>query len=380
MLGWLDVAYYRVEKEDWRGAAAYLAAHRAPGDVIIGDGLFLDRGGDALRVEQGIGYYLWDQRVVIKAEAGLANLLPADTKSTGTAWGVIWYQGQLADRRALDNAFRFADFRDLLVFSPKKPSGLVYQDTAAILEAMLLLQPLPESHVDLHLALAELYSKLGEFTRAQMHLSTAEKAISADDPRLAGPFNEVGLSIRTGPARDAVVSRDFAKARVLYADLLHGELEPANRFKILMEWAIMERFQSNPSTAIDLLEQALQLRPDDIEAHANYGAVLLDANRPGDAAKQFEIVVSKAPEHFWGYYFGGLAYQRTGRLDEALVALQRSVDLAPDETSQRNAALGVLEVAAQARNCAAARSFAKRFPVVAAGSGETIQAFLAACP
>jgi tetratricopeptide (TPR) repeat protein len=179
-------------------------------------------------------------------------------------------------------------------------------------------------------------------------------------------------------ATDKDENPDQKRAR--YARLLSEEHDATVRFQILMEWAIMERFQPNLPAATDLLEQALRLRPQDVEAHANYGAVLLDAGRPADAAREFEIVVRLNPQHFWGYYFGGLAYQRTGRLPEALTALQRSVDLAPDVASQRNAVLDVLAVAAQSQDCVVARSFAQRFPAFAVDLPETPRVFLAACP
>jgi tetratricopeptide (TPR) repeat protein/predicted DNA-binding transcriptional regulator len=376
---YFDAAYYRKQKEDWRGAISYLARHKAPADVIIGDGLFYGQGGDALRVQQGIGYYLGDQNVVILAEPGLADRLPADVRAAGAAWGVIWDQGQHLRKDLLSADWDIVSFFNVTVFRLKRSSGLLHRDVAAVLEAMLQILPFPETHADLHLALTELYSKLGEPVLADAHFAKAQTLAAAGDPALRQSLERVKASITLRAAQGARATGDVGQARSAYAELLKGDLDPAQRFAVLMEWAIMERFQPNPSAAIELLEQALQLRPDDVEAHANYGAVLLAADRPAEAAREFEIVVSKSPQHFWGYYYGGLAYQRSNRPDATLAAFQRAIELAPDEPL-RNAVIGeALKVAGQLKDCEAGRRIAAKFPASPALNNDDVRAFLLNC-
>jgi hypothetical protein len=175
-LGSFDAKYYKLLKEDWRGAAAYLSTHKAPDDVIIGDGCFYDRGGDASRVEQGLGYYMGDGQIVLKAEPGLVDHLPADLGAGGTAWGVLWYQGRLPGRKLLRDELELAEFKNVVVFRLRHPSGVLWNDTIEIVEAMLKLQPRPETHADLHFALAQLYARVGRDDFALRH------AIAAADP------------------------------------------------------------------------------------------------------------------------------------------------------------------------------------------------------
>lgn len=192
LLAPVDVAYYKTQKEDWHRAADYLISQKKPQDVILGDGVFGGGGGgDALRVEQGVGYYLNDPAAVLKAEPGLVDRLPPDHSASGTAWGVIWYQGQLADRKFLESTISFTDFKDVLVFSLKQPSGQVWADTAAVLEAMLKLQPLPETHLDLDLALAELYLLTGDTRLATLHTNAAAEKVSLGDQRLAEVLTKI---------------------------------------------------------------------------------------------------------------------------------------------------------------------------------------------
>ncbi len=118
------------------------------------------QGGDALRVQQAIGYYLDQTDVVLAADASLADHLPPQ-ESMGTAWGVIWHQGPLADRERLDDTVIFTDFTDLTVLELRQPSAEVRKNAAGILEVMLRLKPLAESHTDLHLALVQLLHEDG---------------------------------------------------------------------------------------------------------------------------------------------------------------------------------------------------------------------------
>ncbi len=177
-------AYYREEKEDWRGVAGLLRQQAAPGDVIIGDGVFFGMGGDADRVRQGLGYYLRAPDIAIKAEPGLIAALPADPNATGAAWGVLWWQDRLADsRKDVARDFDLYDFKDLVVIRPKQLSGQVWSDAASVLEAMLRLQPLPETLPDLDLALAQLYLRSGQRDLAAQHVA-AVAAIPLTDSRL----------------------------------------------------------------------------------------------------------------------------------------------------------------------------------------------------
>lgn len=188
ILVWVTPAlrsYYREEKEDWRGVANFLRQRAAPGDVIIGDGVFLGMGGDADRVRQGLGYYLRAPDIAIKAEPGLVAALPLDPNTVGATWGVLWWQDRLADTRAdVARDFDLYDFKDLVVVWPKQPSGQVWIDAASVLEAMLRLQPLPETHPDLDLALAQLYLRSGQRDLAAQHVAAAAAAIPPTDSRL----------------------------------------------------------------------------------------------------------------------------------------------------------------------------------------------------
>ncbi len=178
-------AYYHTEKEDWRGVGQAIAAHKSPQNIVIADGVFYGIGGDAERVEQALPYYLGAGISIIKAEPGIAARLPTDESASGTVWGVIWYQGRLADRDALADTIEIEDFYNLALLRLRQPSGTISKDSVGVLEAMLSLQPLVETHPDLHLALAQLCMQSGNHEQAGRHLSAAAKAMPKGDQRLA---------------------------------------------------------------------------------------------------------------------------------------------------------------------------------------------------
>lgn len=376
----LSPAYYRFQKEDWRGAASYLAAHVLPQDVIIGDGIFGDRGGgDALRVVQGLGYYLRSPTAVIKAELELADHLPGDQRTAGAAWGVIWYQGQLKDRASLSARLAFVDFNNLVLFRLQRPSGQVWQDAAAILEAMLELQPLAETHADLHLALMRLYTNIGEPGRAASHADAAQVLIPRGDSRLGVLANRERSHV-LGAAREAARGSEVQAARSLYAQALAAADDPGPRFDILLEWGIFERFQANPQRAIELLEQALLLQPDHGEAHANCGAVLLDAGRLDEAIREFAFVIGKSPDHYWAHYYSGVAYYRSSRLPEAIAAAEQAARLPVDAALRSQAAQLAVEAVIQMGDCTQLRRIAQRYQPLPPSQQETIAGILASCP
>lgn len=193
--------------------------------------------------------------------------------------------------------------------------------------------------------------KVGEVDGADKPNAAAQEPAPLSDALPVQEPTEGSVAFRVQSAEETSAAGDLEGARSTYAKLLAGDLKPDERFDILMRWAIMERTHENPVSAIDLLKQAIVLRPDDVEAHANYGAVLLDAGHPEDSAREFEYVMGRAPDHYWAHYLGGVAYQRSGHLDKALTALKKAVELGPEQWMRNQAAVGVIGAALELKDC-----------------------------
>ncbi len=171
-------ATYVRPKEDWRGAASYLLNHASGKDVLLGDGVFVSSGGNAKRVKQSLGYYLGDEERVMKVKLDEITELLASPHTSGTAWGILWYQGNLQPRELLPDAVEAIDFSSIVVLRVKEPSGDQLQDTVRILAALFKLQPLPQSLPDIHLALSSVKLELGAVEQAAAHVNLAAKSLS----------------------------------------------------------------------------------------------------------------------------------------------------------------------------------------------------------
>jgi tetratricopeptide (TPR) repeat protein len=244
---------------------------------------------------------------------------------------------------------------------------------------MLELQPLAETHADLHLALMQLYTELGDPGRAVSHADAALALIPRGDSRLGALANRERSHV-LGAAREAARGGDPQLARSLYAQALATADDPGPRFDILMEWGIFERFQANPQRAIELLEQALLLQPDHGEAHANYGAVLLDAGRLDEAIREFAFVIGKNPDHYWAHYYTAVAYQRGSRLPEAVTAAERAAGLPVDAELRSQAIQLAVAAAIRMGDCAQLQRIAQRYQPLPLSQQEAVARMLAGCP
>ncbi|MBI2865677.1 MAG: tetratricopeptide repeat protein [Chloroflexi bacterium] len=93
--------------------------------------------------------------------------------------------------------------------------------------------------------------------------------------------------------------------------------------------------------AISLAGYVLRLYPKAIDAHCVLGeayAVMGQASKSGD---HFRLVLSADPENVSALTGLGAAYRIEGRLPEALVQLERALDLQPDDARLRREVLGL---------------------------------------
>jgi len=78
------------------------------------------------------------------------------------------------------------------------------------------------------------------------------------------------------------------------------------------------------------LAEALRLFPDYVDAHNNLGNVLLRLGRAGEAIQHFEQAIKTTPDYAAAHNNLGTALQRVGRTNEALAQFQQAAKLNPD--------------------------------------------------
>ncbi len=155
---------------------------------------------------------------------------------------------------------------------------------------------------------------------------------------------------------------DIERARKLYAQAVEAEPDPGLRKDILMQWAIMERFE-DPQTAVDLFRQVLALEPGDVEAHANLGAALLGLGQVDDAISVLTFVVRRDRGHYWGWRMLAEAHERQGHLKHALDAYRHAVEAVsdPDSKAASVAVMGMIRSAAYLGRCEQAFAISQQY-------------------
>ncbi len=245
--------YYSSEKEDWRGATAYLLRNMEATDIIIADGQDYGPGGDAGRAVKGLTHYFslaYQNATVFRAQVGLANRLDDVTDQSASAWGVLWFDTDLTDGQQVGPGFEVIEFSQVAVVRPLASDCDLLEKTQALLETLVLLQPLPDGRIDLHLALAEIHLRDGNQADAHRQAEMAAAAIRAHqsgvgpNPRLADAYSDLGSVFeKMGRPHEALaayrqaveIEPDHLRAR-RRLDLLSGALDedvPSPLFRTL---------------------------------------------------------------------------------------------------------------------------------------------------
>ncbi len=361
----LDRKYYGQRKEDWRGTAEYIAAHRKPGDVIIGDGTLYDRGGDARRVVWCLGYYLHTNGGLFKAEPGLVSKLPADEDARGNVWGVIWHQLPLPNEEQAAQTAEITKFKDVTVLRLRNPTGLVWEDSARLLQVMVRMLREPAAQADERMALAEIYASLHRPDMALEQIRLAAEDVPKGDRALADRISSFASRLKSRSklrmAEQAAKSGKMAVARDLYRQAIAEIEDPSERSRMLVEWAKAERTGGNPDVAVTVLEQALDLRPDDLEAQVNYCAALEEAGKYERAVEECRWVLRRDPRNFWAEYFLGKAYGDLGKPREAARSFETAASLGNTDEKQAMAALSGVKAFVKSGDCSRASRLAERY-------------------
>jgi tetratricopeptide (TPR) repeat protein len=94
--------------------------------------------------------------------------------------------------------------------------------------------------------------------------------------------------------------------------------------------------QGHAAEAIDQYLRALEIEPNDLNAHYNLGNALLEAGRTDQAIVQFRKALEIKPDDADTYYNLGIALMRVGRPDEAISCFQKVIEFKPDSVGAYN--------------------------------------------
>jgi len=88
--------------------------------------------------------------------------------------------------------------------------------------------------------------------------------------------------------------------------------------------------------AVESYERYLAIKPDDLSVHTDLGTMYLYGGDPDKALGEYRHVLDKDPKFYQAQYNVGIALAQKGDTAQALEALSRARDLAPDDRTRRH--------------------------------------------
>jgi tetratricopeptide (TPR) repeat protein len=119
----------------------------------------------------------------------------------------------------------------------------------------------------------------------------------------------------------------LSQAQALYADLLKTQPRHADALHLL---GVIAAQSNNPQKAVELIGQAIAIKPDFAEAHCNHGLALQQLMQFDAAVASYDRAIAIKPNFAEAYYNRGIALQQLKRLDAAVASYDKSIAIKPD--------------------------------------------------
>jgi tetratricopeptide (TPR) repeat protein len=178
---------------------------------------------------------------------------------------------------------------------------------------------------------------------AEVLLSGKKNDAAEEECKKALKADEKNIPAMVALANAYAAKKRFELARMVLENARQvDETDPA----IWNRLGFVEMALGNRPQAIDNFKTAASLRPDYSEAHANYGAILADADDFSGAAQELELAVKYAPRSAATWLDLGNALRGLQAFEKAEAAYQKALQLDPSLNDARfNLAVLYLDVA-----------------------------------
>jgi tetratricopeptide (TPR) repeat protein/ferredoxin len=179
--------------------------------------------------------------------------------------------------------------------------------------------------------LATLLIERGDFGRATVHL----QQVVERDPVNAAARTELGRSLmQAGRYPEAEQHlREALRVRTSSASSQRHLQGVQARACYYLAEALTA--QGRPAEAQEALREALRLEPDFAQAHYNLGGLLLEERQIVEGEQHFREAVRLQPAMAAAHYNLGVALMYQARLNEAILAVETSLGLAPTDSQAR---------------------------------------------
>lgn len=197
------------------------------------------------------------------------------------------------------------EFRAVVKFDPENArafyglgralNGLGQFDQA--LEALQTAVRLVPAYGGAHYALAQIYQKLKDSISSQKHFAL---------------HSQYGL---IAPNLDDEILAEIRKRNAGALALIRQAADLTQR--------------GDRAGAIQLLQEAVKLEPNQVQAHVNLIVLYAGAGKPFDAEQHFRLATQLAPQRSDAYYNFGVMQYGLGKIGEACAAFKRAIDIQP---------------------------------------------------
>lgn len=175
----------------------------------------------------------------------------------------------------------------------------------------------PKSYA-LHLRLGAAYFSSGKYTDAE---ESFRELVAAGDPL---PTSYVGLAqvlLHTGRAAEAA------------AELASAEEKLGPQFLLVYFRALALNRAGDREASLKEFERAVQINPENAEAHLGLGKTSLALGRPSDAVRELQKVIDLDPKNLPARRLLGQAYARLGDQENAMKYAASTADPEPEPRS-----------------------------------------------
>lgn len=131
----------------------------------------------------------------------------------------------------------------------------------------------------------------------------------------------------------------FGRAESLYLQVLQTQ---ADNFDAMHLLGVLARQTGRPELALDLINRAIRINPQQAAAYCNAGAALQDLNRPGEALASYDKALQLQPGYALALNNRGNALRNLSCYDEALDSYQQAIAAKPDYAEAYNNHAAVL--------------------------------------
>jgi tetratricopeptide (TPR) repeat protein len=178
---------------------------------------------------------------------------------------------------------------------------------------------------------------------AEVLLSGGKHAAAEEECKKVLKADEKNVPAMVALANAYAARKRFELARMVLENARHvDDADPA----IWNRLGFVELALGNRAQAIEHFKTAASLRPDYSEGHANYGAILVDADDFSGAAQELELAVKYAPRSAATWLDLGNAFRGLQAFEKAEAAYQKALQLDPSLNDSRfNLAVLFLDVA-----------------------------------